>query len=401
MRPQEKTIHAARLAWLLALIALLGSAGCGYFVSAQPDEEQKLVELKWPEPPLKTRIRFVGNLVSERELTEGLSVRQTLLQFLAGQPLAVDRVVNPMGIAVSDDGQRVYATDLSQGRVFVFDLVEKRVRFWSRDETKLSGPVGIALDAEENAYVVDAYEKVVRVFDRSGKPLRTIADPGIQRPTGVVIDRQRGLVYVSDTSHQHLSDHYVKVFDREGRFLRNVGKGKGTAEGYLLFPTYLTIAPDGNLYVADTMNARIQVFDAEGNFVKTIGERGNRFGQFERPKGIALDGFGNVYVADSGWSNVQIFNPKGEILLFFGGRGRYPGLLNNPGAIAIDRQNRIYVADVQNWRLSLYQLVNTTAEDSSITLEQAETANRPEPGGGAREAEVAAKTGPEEAPVAN
>ena len=67
---------------------------------------------------------------------------------------------------------------------------------------------------------------------------------------------------------------------------------------------------------------------------------------------------------DSAWSNVQIFNARAEVLMFFGGRGSYPGLLTNPTDIAIDPQNRIYVADHLSHRINVYQLVNTSAEDS-------------------------------------
>ena len=63
------------------------------------------------------------------------------------------------------------------------------------------------------------------------------------------------------------------------------------------------------------------------------------------------------------------------MLLFFGGRGRYPGLLYNPSAIAIDKNNRIYVANTQNFRLDMYQLVNTTAEDSLVTAAEAPQRN--------------------------
>ena len=116
----------------------------------------------------------------------------------------------------------------------------------------------------------------------------------------------------------------------------------------------------------NTLNARIDVFDSEGKYLKRIGERGNSYGMFDKPKGVALDTFDNVYVVDSGWSNVQIFNQNGEVLLFFAGRGSNPGLLANPTGIAIDKQNRIYVADFLNYRVAVYQLVNVTADGSRI-----------------------------------
>jgi hypothetical protein len=119
------------------------------------------------------------------------------------------------------------------------------------------------------------------------------------------------------------------------------------------------------VYVSDTVNSRIQMFDADGKFVQQVGKRGNGWGMFDKPKGVALDSFGNVYVNDSGWCNTQIFNSKGQIMLFFGGRGTVPGLMQNPSSLAIDKQNRIYVGDLLNHRINVYQLVNTTAADSA------------------------------------
>jgi DNA-binding beta-propeller fold protein YncE len=360
-------------------LLLAGLWGCSAVLKQddKPGENPaQVIEMMWPEPPLKTRIKFIGNLASEHNLKTGLSWKEDVLKFLAGGPPPVAQLVNPMGIAISADAQRVYVTDLPQARVFVFDLTNKSLTFWGREDTKVAAPMGIALDAQENVYVVDTYENVVRVLDRQGKPLRSFGHPSLQRITAIAIDQKRERVYVSDTCHQHLPDHKIRVFDLQGQYLKDLGKGKGFEPGYLMFPTYLAVDDDGLVYVADTLNARVQVFDPEsGTVIRAIGERGNRFGQFERPKGIALDSFGNLYVVDSGWANVQIFNKRGQVLLFFGGRGRYPGLLYNPSAIAIDKNNRIYVANTQNFRLDMYQLVNTSAEDSMITLGDAPQKN--------------------------
>ncbi len=138
--------------------------------------------------------------------------------------------------------------------------------------------------------------------------------------------------------------------------MRTLGSGRGSCDGCLLFPTFVAVDSKGQVYVSNTLNARIDVFDAEGRFVKRVGERGNSYGMFDKPKGVALDSFDNIYVVDSGWSNVQIFDQSGQVLLFFGGRGENPGLLMNPTGIAIDKKDRIYVADFLNYRVSVYQL---------------------------------------------
>ncbi len=332
-------------------------SGC----ATAPKQEQ--VRLTWPAPPMTTRIQFVRSIVGEQDIGRDTTFSQNVINFLSGVKPPPKRIVEPVGLAVSDDGQRVYVANFNRLAVFAFDFAGKKF-------TQIEGlaqPFGLALDAQENLYVVEQAKKTISVFDREGKKLRSFTDPSLERPTGIAIDRTRGRIYVADTGGSKTEHgHSVKVFDMDGGLIRTLGAGKGEAPGQFLFPTYLNVDTQGNLYVADTLNARVQVFDSEGEYVKSIGERGNAWGMFDKPKGVALDSFGNVYVVDSGWSNVQIFNPKGQVLLFFGGRGPVPGMMKNPTAITIDPNNRIYVADYINHRVNIYQLVNTTAEDSFI-----------------------------------
>ncbi len=347
-------------AGLLATFGLLlALAGC----ATAPRSAQEPARLVWPPPPLTTRIEFVRSISSDQDLGRDTTFSQRLVNFLGGEKPAPSQIVEPMGLAVSDDGQRVYVSDFAQLAVFVFDFSGKTfARIGS--EQHLARPVGLALDAEEQLYVVEQELKGITVFDRQGRKLRFITHPGVERPTGVAIDRERGRIYLADTGHTRSEAHTVKVFAMSGELLRTIGTGKGEAPGQFMFPTYLAVDGRGNLYVTDTLNSRVQMFDPDGKYVKAFGQRGNSWGMFDKPKGVALDSFGNVYVVDSGWSNVQIFNQTGQVLLFFGGRGPIPGMLKNPTAIAIDRQNRIYVADYLNHRVEVYRLVNTTADDS-------------------------------------
>ena len=268
-----------------------------------------------------------------------------------------------MGIAVSDDGNRVYVADYGQLSVFMFDFAQKK---FAKIGENIGSPTGIALDGQENVYVADQEKKGINVFDRNGKTVRFITDPSLERPEGVAIDRTRGKIYLVDTGHTKSKVHTVKIFDLQGKLVGTLGQGKGSAPGEFLFPTNVTVDGDGNVYVSDTLNSRVQMFDLDGKYVKSFGQRGNGWGMFDKPKGVAVDSFGNVYVVDGGWSNVQVFNQKGQVLIFFGGRGRNPGLLSNPSSIFITPQNRIYVGDFLNHRIEVYQLVNTSAADSSL-----------------------------------
>jgi len=330
-------------------------AGCA---AKQPEPELK--KLTWPAPPDTTRIEFVRTISSDKDLVDDTTFSQEVIGFLSGSKPPPNNLLEPMGLAVSDDGQVLYVADTSAQAVFVFDFGQKK---FSRIEG-LVHPLGLALDAQQNLYVVDQATKQVKVFDPAGKELRSFTDKSVVRPTGIAIDRQRGKVYVVDTATKTSEQHNVKIFSPDGKLLGHIGVGQGNIPGAFLFATYIALDADGNVYVTDTINCRVQVFDPNGKYVRTVGENGDVPGKFTRPKGLAVDSLGNLYVADSGWSNVQIFNRQGQILMFFGGRGPMPGLMRNPTAVAIDKNNRIYVGDYINHRVDVYQLVNTTVADT-------------------------------------
>jgi len=354
----RRTIHN-KVGWITVIALLLVVAGCA---TVQKEEPERLV---WPPPPLAARIEFVRSVISDEDIGRDTTFSQSLLNFLAGEKPLPNRIVEPMGLTVSDDGERLYVSDFAQLEVFVFDFGKKTFNKIGQEE-KLARPVGIALDSQENLYVVEQEKKGISVFDRLGKKIRFITDPSIERPSGLAIDRERGKIYVVDTGHTKSKEHTVKIFDLAGRPLGTIGKSAGNDPGQFLFPTYVALDSSGNVYVTDTLNSRVQMFDPDGKYLKSFGQRGNSWGMFDKPKGVAIDSFGNVYVADSGWSNVQIFNQKGQVLLFFGGRGPIPGLFKNPTAVAIDKSNHIYVADYLNHRVEEYRLINTTAADSFV-----------------------------------
>jgi DNA-binding beta-propeller fold protein YncE len=310
----------------------------------------------WPEPPLPPRVAFVRVLSDGQSLgTVKTGLKESFVNFISGKQPSSDHLYQPMDIAASDDGQRVYIADFGQGSVFIGNFATKT---FAPAPQPLERPFGIAIDNDENIYVSEQQARRITVLNRSLRVVRVIAHPSLIRPSGLDVDRNRGLVYVADPSRQDSPDHTVKVFDLEGRLVRTIGSARGDCDGCLYFPTFVATDSKGHVYVSNTLNARIDVFDADGKFVKRIGERGNSYGMFDKPKGVALDSFDNVYIVDSGWSNVQIFNQKGEVLLFFGGRGENPGLLMNPTGITIDKNNRIYVADFLNYRVSVFQLVD-------------------------------------------
>lgn len=341
-----------RRRWFPAYIAMvLGVAGC--------TAQAKIPDVFWPDPPDKPRIKYVRSLQSQLDVG-GWSLREMLVG--GDQTRAL---YQPMGLALSDDHQRLYVADRAWSVVFVFDFETGAVKtIGDQERYPLAAPIGVALDARENLYVTDTGTGTVRVYDKTGQFLRGIGKGQLVRPTGVAVDADRQRLYVVDTGLKDSTDaHRVKVFDLEGHLLREIGR-RGSGDGEFNFPTFASLDAQGRLYVVDSVNNRIEVFDPDGTFLWKFGRSGDHIGDFARPKGVAVDSFGNIYVVDSRWSNVQIFNQRGQLLMIFAGVGTYPGLLLNPTAIVIDDKNTIYVSDTLGQRVSVYELIGTSAEDS-------------------------------------
>ncbi len=313
----------------------------------------------WPAPPSPERVRLVRTMTGQVDLDGPLA---RLWRRVSGSE-APRQLYHPVGVAVTPGGELLAVTDQALAQLFLFDLERDEVRVVQKEA--LGGPpVGVAMEGE-HAFAVVPSTKMLLGFTRDGAPLRSLPLDDCERPTGVAIDAKSNRVFVADTAGAGPSGHAVHLhaFD-SGEHLATLGR-KGEGPGELFFPTFVSLSPAG-VYVADTMNARVQELTAEGDFVRQFGERGDQFGQFDKPKGVATDSYGNVYVVDSFFSVVQIFNRDGKLLLFFGGRGDSAGFLSNPAGIAIDANNRIYVANGLNFRVEVYELVNTTAVDSHL-----------------------------------
>ena len=115
----------------------------------------------------------------------------------------------------------------------------------------------------------------------------------------------------------------VDVFDADSfKLLRKIGtpgkKHTLTAPGTFSLPMGVAVDHDGNVYVTDTFNNRVEIFDADGGFISTFGKNGDGPQDFERPKGIAVDGDGHIWVADSAQDRVKVFNQDGRLLIYFG-----------------------------------------------------------------------------------
>jgi DNA-binding beta-propeller fold protein YncE len=129
----------------------------------------------------------------------------------------------------------------------------------------------------------------------------------------------------------------------------------GSIEGGVFhFPNAIAVGPDGNLYVTDRYNGRIQVFDQSGNFLRKWGTIGSGNGQFNEPVGIAVKADGTVYVSEFNNNRVQVFDNQGNFLRIIGTPGSGNGQLGQTHGVALDAAGNIYVCDYGNGRIMVF-----------------------------------------------
>jgi streptogramin lyase len=126
---------------------------------------------------------------------------------------------------------------------------------------------------------------------------------------------------------------------------------EGSGPGELRRPGQVAIDPEGNVWVADAGNDRVEEFDRAGEYVGVFGEPGVGEGQLEDPQGIAIDPEGDIWIADTGNDRIEEFGPWGETLLQFGEEGSGNGRLSEPTSLAIDPEGDLWVADARNDRV--------------------------------------------------
>lgn len=267
---------------------------------------------------------------------------------------------SPTGIAVDKDGH-IYVGDTDNHSIQKFDKTGKFLARWGDEPDSAEGkfyyPRGIATSPDGDVYVADSGNNRIQKFDPEGNIINAWGKFGFawrgaeagkfDVPWGLTTDSQ-GNLFVSDTSNAR-----VQKFLPDGTPTLKWGRDGGY-DGAFFYPRGLAVDFVGNIYVADEGNHRIQKFDPRGNFLMKWGKEGNAPGQFKSPWGVACDALGYIYVVDSGNHRVQKFDSNGTYLTSWGNRGLTEGQLNFPSGVAVDKEGNVYVIDSGNHRLTKF-----------------------------------------------
>jgi len=347
-----RTVQVVFVMFCAATLAACASQG-------HPDSAREAVqeqELVFPPPPETPRFVFERTILGSADITVEDS-ESKWRRILTGEVDASTSFSKPFDVEACQG--HLYVSDTVRRSVLVFNVPTGEFKEIGLEEPGvLRKPLGMAVDADCNLYVVDGTLKRVVVYDQDGDFLSAFGGSDkFQRPSHVDVDVDARYAYVVDTGGVNNDQHRIRAFDiASGEHAFDIGH-RGTGPGEFNLPKDIAVGPDGRLYVVDSSNFRVQVFEADGTYVQTFGSIGVQPGQFSRPKGVDTDPDGNIYVTDAAFGNFQIFNPAGQLLLFIGSRSTSPGAAKYmlPAGIAVDEDGRVYMVDQFFRKVDVYR----------------------------------------------
>jgi len=347
-------------------------------------EQIDISRIVWPQPPNIARVRYQSFFAGEKlpdfnakpakqksawmDRMAGVSEDKSQTGLMKGHFFLGE----PHGLAVDSKG-RLYVADAKVGAIFIFNTEThdtEMIKNGKNANFKLI--VGVAVDDNDRLFVSDAGTRRILVFNPQHSVESAITE-GLVAPAGIALDTENRFLYVADVDRDQ-----ILVYDADSfKLLRTIGTtGKNhtlTSNGNFAKPTGVAVDSDGNLYVADMLNARIEVFDADGQFIRAFGKRGDGPGYFAMPKGVAVDCDGHIWVADSMQNRVQVYSQEGELLLYMGtATGILPGQFSGLQYITIDKQNRVFTTEVFPGRVQQFRYVTQAEAEEEFKRREAE-----------------------------
>ena len=333
--------------------------------------------LALPEPraPITKLLLLNCFLVILSGCGEGSKQRETLLQsklfrsvqIIGTRGTGVGELNKPRSVAV-DAQDNLYVVDMT-GRVQKFSGSGKFLLSWQMPQTDLGKPKGMCRDVDGNIVVVEPHYQRVNHFSPDGKLVtqwgQTGTNEGQFKLPRAVATSARGEIYVSEygaaervqrfqysNAAQSAKESQTRPGPdkREIRFLNSFGKA-GNGPGEFNRPEGISVDAQNRVFVADSCNHRIQVFSGEGKFLRDYGKPGTGKGELSYPYDICIDKAGRQYVCEFGNSRIQVFDANNQPLEIIGGPGAEPGRFSNPWGVALDSVGNLYVADSQNHRV--------------------------------------------------
>lgn len=264
---------------------------------------------------------------------------------VAGDPPFMDY---PVGVVVDSGTKTVWVSDWGNNRVLAFTREGKLLK----SITGLQGPVGLGLH-DGKLFVVEQKGNQVKIFDTAKLSLVASLKPGkssFREPRGIWIDGE-GKIYVADTGNSR-----IVVFDSSGKEIGSLGK-EGMGDGEFYYPRGITVDREGYIWIVDTAHNCIQVLDKSGRFLFRFGREGSEDGHFRHPRYIFVQ-HDFVFISDYRNHRIAIYDRKGALIATIGGKEGIGELeFSYPEGVWVDEEGILWVADAGNNRIKAINVV--------------------------------------------
>jgi DNA-binding beta-propeller fold protein YncE len=376
----------AGLMMLLALADPLALYAGNKKKKAEPEAKKPSIldvidfsKIVWPNPPAITRIKYLNYFCCDKYVPPTNTKKSSWMDRMAGAETNEQKQADkplfalwtPYGLAVDSKGS-LYVADGKVGAIFIFNTETKDLQMIKHGvQARFGDIIGLAIDDSDRLFVSDAKLHRVLVFGKDHKVEGSISQ-GVADPGGMAVDNENRFLYVADGAQD-----VVLVYDADKfNLIRTIGTpGKNhtlTDPGNFSYPTNVALDADNNVYVTDSFNSRVEIFDADGNFIRQFGKAGDRPGTLFRPKGIAIDVDGHVWVADAVQDRVQCFTPEGDLLIWMGTHGRLPGMFQSVAGLYIDKNNRIFTSEQYPGRVQMFRYFTDDEARAELAKRKAE-----------------------------
>lgn len=345
------------------MILVVASAFSTPCYSAENDQVRKL----WPPPDNEPWLEYIGIYSSDEDFSGSM---ETQIQGALGTFLGtnLNRKIKTPTSMITLDRNTFLISERNSDNIVVFDLRKGQSRNLFKTVFPLfNNPVDLAVDSEKKLYVLDQEKAMVSVFNSDFSPSHTIgSQAGLIKPEKIALHPEKDIVYISDSTLNK-----IFAFDAADQLQFIIGE-EDNSDAHLKSPHGMAINQKNELYVADTGNAQIKVFNAEGGaYIRTIKFSNGAEGSIlKKPWDLSFDSTDLLHIVDQSLAAIMTCNTQGVLHLATRAKQRTNHLMgfNRPYDIHIDEDDRIFVTDMLNNRISVWQrLTDTYLAENPIT----------------------------------